>query len=77
MTARLHICPLDSLELERVATAAGADLDHDLVGPPIYGDWHTILRRQLVLDDHRRAALGVSQVPAATLLYVLPCGVFC
>ena len=56
MAARLHVCPLGTLELEGVTTAARADLDNHLSGPLIDGASHTILLLQLVLRDHGRPA---------------------
>eukprot|EP00964_Phaeocystis_antarctica_P105462 scaffold70470_cov34-Phaeocystis_antarctica.AAC.1 len=51
MAARLHVCPLGTLELEGVTTAARADLDNHLLGP----GWHTILLLHLTPRDGCRA----------------------
>eukprot|EP00964_Phaeocystis_antarctica_P018666 scaffold10300_cov80-Phaeocystis_antarctica.AAC.3 len=53
MAARLHVCPLGTLELEGVTTAAFADLDKHSPGLLIDDAWHTILVLQLTLRrDH-------------------------
>ena len=55
MAACLHVCPLGTLELEGVTTAARANLDHHLFGPLVYGAWHTILLLHHTLRDMETA----------------------
>ena len=55
MAARLHICPLGTLELEGVGTAARADLDKHLLGHLVDIARHTILVLHVMLRrDHGR-----------------------
>ena len=54
MAARLHVCPLGTLELEGVGTAARADLDKHLLGHLVDIARHTILVLHVMLRrDHR------------------------
>ena len=54
---RLHVCPLGTLELEGVATAARADIHKHSIGHLVDVAWHTILVLHLMLHhEHRPSA---------------------
>ena len=61
---RLHVCPLGTLELEGVATAARADLHKHSIGHLVDVAWHTILVLHLMLHHEHR--------PSATATVVTP-----
>ena len=60
----LHVCPLGTLELEGVGTAARADLDKHLVGHLVDVAWHTIHVLHLMLHhEHRPSATAWAVTP--------------